>query len=81
MNVLEVGHIDGNGEASACSPLLIGQGSFVDVAVSVDIVVRMAKKGRHGKPVASTRVYLNLLHVFLLARPEVSSLLGQGQSL
>jgi hypothetical protein len=70
MAVLEMGHVDDTGEMAACSHLLIRQGSFVDVAVSIDIVVHTAKKTRHGKPVTTTRVYLNLLHVLVLAGPE-----------
>jgi hypothetical protein len=72
--MLETGRLGENMELTTCSPLLFSQGSFVDVAVSIDIVVRTLKKGRRGKSVPMVRVYLNLLHVLLMAVQETVSI-------
>jgi hypothetical protein len=76
MDALQIGCRSADGDAMGCSHLLVRPGSFVDVAVSFDIVTHVTRKSRHAAQKSSTRIYLKLLHVFLLAdrNEEVSQI-------
>jgi hypothetical protein len=70
MDTLEIGRRGLDGEPTSCSHLLVRPGCFVDVAVSFDVVTRKMKRNRNATETFSTRVYLKLLHVFLLVEQD-----------
>ena len=62
-NRLQVGKKNNLGVLTQCSPLLLTQGDFVDVAVEIDV----ASDGTSSQN-STVRVHLSLLHIVLLAK-------------
>ena len=62
-NCLQVGKQNNLGVLTQCSPLLLTQRDFIDVAVEIDI----ASDGTSSQN-STFRVHLSLLHIVLLAK-------------